>query len=322
VWQPERLAHFAPSSQIACIESGDIPMSVEIWDRTLIVTLVRTAQDKVNAQLMIESLRSFGGSFSLCPIWIFEGDPQLAPCRDLEGTEIRIMELGQIGSYRFAGKVRACAQAEEAAAGRVRTLVWIDPACLIVNPPRLFDLGKSFDAAVRPVHIKNVGLLAGEPLDGFWQKVFELAGVNDVRATVDTFVDGHRIRAYFNSHAFAVNPSRGLLGKWLEQFDILAKDKDYQAQACLNETHRIFLHQAVLSALLATKIEPSRLRLLPPDYNYPYNLHGSVPSIRSASAFNDLVCLTYEDRSLDPKLIDDIEIREPHKSWLSKHYAQ
>jgi hypothetical protein len=31
---------------------------------------------------------------------------------------------------------------------------------------------------------------------------------------------------------------------------------------------------------------------------------------------NDLVSITYEDRSLDPAIVDDIGIREPLRSWL------
>ena len=76
--------------------------------------------------------------------------------------------------YYFAGKVCASAQAEELATPGVRSLIWIDPACLIVRPPLLFDLGQSFDAAVRPVHIRNVGLPPGEPLNGFWKKICQI----------------------------------------------------------------------------------------------------------------------------------------------------
>ena len=76
-----------------------------------------------------------------------------------------------------------------------------------------------------------------------------------------------------------------------------------------------------MSALLATGLEPGRIRVLPPDYNYPYNLHQAVPFDRRAATLNDLVCITYEDRSLDPNVVDDIDIHEPLGSWLSLHVA-
>jgi hypothetical protein len=223
-----------------------------------------------------------------------------------------------VGHYYFADKVYACAQAEELVDGRIQSLIWIDPACLIIRPPLLFHLDRSADAAVRPVHIRNVGLATTEPLDGFWEKVYETVGVQDVQIAVESFVDGQQIRAYYNSHAFSVDPSAGLLGRWLESFEALVCDEEYQTSSCQDEAHRVFLHQAVLSALLATSLEPARLRALPPDYNYPYNLHLSVPLDRRARALNDAVCITYEDRSLDPNVVDDIGIHDPLRSWLSE----
>ena len=90
----------------------------------------------------------------------------------------------------------------------------------------------------------------------------------------------------------------------------------FQSNACQDELYRIFLHQAVLSALTVTLLGPDRIRLLPPDYSYPYNLHSSVPPERRARALNDLVCIAYEDRPLDPRVVSDIQIDEPLRSWL------
>jgi hypothetical protein len=102
----------------------------------------------------------------------------------------------------------------------------------------------------------------------------------------------------------------------------MVSNEDYQLKYCQDELHRIFLHQAILSALLVTSLDRKRIRILPPDYNYPYNLHQSVPLERQAQALNDLVCIAYEDRSLDPIVVDDIEIHEPLRTWLATNIAQ
>ena len=119
--------------------------------------------------------------------------------------------------------------------------------------------------------------------------------------------------------AFAIDPSLGLLRRWYECFEALVADQDFRTESCADDLHQIFLHQAVLSALLATAVEPARIRVLPPAYNYPYNLHQAVPFDRRAASLNDLVCITYEDRSLDPNVVDDIDIHEPLGSWLALH---
>ena len=299
-------------------------MSDTIVDQTVFLTLVRTTGERACARILIDSIRSFGGVLSHCPIWLFEADPQKAPCKSMGRIDVQIFSLSvpdTMRHYYYADKVYACAQAEELVAPRVQSLIWIDPVCLIIRPPLLLDLGQSYDAAVRPVHIRNVGLPPAEPLDSFWRKIYGTVGVHDIQTTVETFVDAQRIRSYFNSHAFAVNPAKGLLRRWLERFESLVCDEEFQTSSCQDELHQIFLHQAVLSALLVIMLDPKRVRVLPPDYNYPYNLHQSVPLDRQAPALNDLVCIAYEDRSLDPNVGDDIAIYDPLRSWLSAHAA-
>ena len=297
------------------------PLSSTTVDQTVFLTLVRTAGDRSCARILIDSIRSFGGALSRCPIWLFEANPQHAPCKDLAGPGVQLVPLSApetVRGYTFADKVYACARAEELTTPKVRSLVWFDPVCLVIRSPLLFDLAQSSSgAAVRPVHIKNVGLIATEPLDGFWGRVYEAVGVRDIETTVETFVDGTRIRSYYNSHAFAVDPSERLLRRWFECFESLVSDQAFQTSCCQDELHRVFLHQALLSALLATSLGPNRIRVLPPEYNYPYNLHRSVATDRRAGSLNDLVCITYEDRSIDPSVVDDIDIYDPLRSWLS-----
>jgi hypothetical protein len=288
----------------------------------IFLTLVRSPRGKANARILIDSIRTFGGALRDCPIWVFETNSQKAACQDLAGTGVQVIPLNvpdTVRDYDFGDKVCACAQAEAMAPPEVQSLVWIDPICVVVNPPTLLDLGNAFDAAVRPVHIRNVGLLATDPLDVFWQTIYAAVGVNDIASAVESFVDGQRLRAYFNSHAFAVNPAKGLLHRWFDLFEKLVCDREFQTRACVDERHQIFLFQAILSALLATSLNPKRIHILPPAYNYPYNLHTRVPSEGRAKSLSDLVCFTYEERSINPSEMKDIEIREPLKSWLAAH---
>lgn len=288
--------------------------------QTVLVTLVSTVDQRAQARLLVDSVRSFGGALSHCRIWVFEADPQGVPCGSLEDADTRVFSLGvspTVQHYWFAGKVSACARAEEMADPGVQSLVWLSPDNLVIQPPVLFVLSPEVDAAVRPVHVKNVGLLTTDPLDGFWKKVYETVGLEDVTIAVESFVDAQRLRAYFNSHALAVDPARGLFRRWLACFETLVCDDAYQADSCPDPLHQIFLHQAVLSALLVADLDFQRVRVLPPAYNYPYNLHGRVPLDRRAQALDDLVSIAYEDRPLDPAVVDDIDIREPLRSWLA-----
>jgi hypothetical protein len=290
--------------------------------QTIFLTSVRSAKGKTRARILIDSIRAFGGALRDAPVWVFEANAPNAPCNDLAGNGVRVIPLNvpeTVRDYFFGDKVSACAQAEAIAPPDTQSLVWIDPNCVVVNPPILFDLGAAFDAAVRPVHVRNVGLLTTDPLDEFWKTIYATIGVNGIASTVQSFVDEQHLRAYFNSHAFAINPAKGLMHRWFMLFEQLIGNQKFQARVCADESHQIFLFQAILSALVTTSLDPKRIRVLPPTYNYPYNLHARVPNEKRARALNDLICFTYEERSIHPNEMTDIEIREPLQAWLAAH---
>jgi hypothetical protein len=157
-----------------------------------------------------------------------------------------------------------------------------------------------------------------EPLDGFWERIYSVAGILNCEITVESFVDRQTIRPYFNTHAFSIDPSMGLLQRWLICFERLVSDRMFQLAFCQDKLHQVFLHQAVFSTLLVPYLKLGKIRILPSTYNYPYNLQSSIPYDRRERLLNHLVSLTYEDRSLDPNKMSDIQVDEPIKSWLLK----
>lgn len=295
---------------------------MDLTDRTTFLTLVRTDQDSARAKLLVESLREFGGPLAESEVWVFVPDPARSPWTGPvdEVTDVHELSVPEVlRDYPFSEKVCACAQAERMAAGTAGSLVWMSPDTLVVGPPVLYELGLSHDAAFRPVHIRNIGLPADAPLDRFWSRVCNAAWMSDIDQLVESFVDGHAIRAYFNSHSCSVNPTLGLFTAWREGFEELVADSEFQEGACGDELHRVFLHQAVLSALVVKSVLPGRLRILPAEYSYPYNLQSSVPEPRRAKFLDDLVTVVHEGLSVDPDDLDGIGVREPLRSWLTAH---
>ena len=291
------------------------------------ITLVRSVEGGQRLRLLVDSLRTFGGQLSQAPVWIFWGsDFHPAQLMD-EYTEARgytwipLSHEESLQHYYFAQKISACAQAEERAAANFRSLVWLDPNCLVIQPPALFDLNPAYEAAFRPVHIQNVGSLVSEPMDEFWETIYRTIGVEDPSFTVQSFVDSKRLRPYFNTHLFSINPSKGLLRLWLEYFQVLVANQQFQSGACSSELHQIFLHQAILSTLIAKLLPLERIRILPPEYSYPIHLHDKVPQSNRVVALNDLVCAVYEDKIPHPQNVNELEIREPLCSWLLKEVS-
>jgi hypothetical protein len=306
------------------------PVRDEPASRTLFFTLIRTRQQAHHARLLIESLRAFGGLWSDCPVWVlFPPDVDLTVESYHDMINVRLVPLEDEESFQhdFKFKVWACAHAEAIAGPEVRSLVWFAPENLILNPPTLFDLAWPRDnalarasrdrvpgAAFRTVHHRNIGSLAGEPLDDFWKTVYQAIGIDDAPFTIESFADLQTIRPYFNSHCFAIDPSQGIGRAWWACFEQLARDQAFQSGPCQDQLYQVFLHQAVLSTLVIKKLERTQIRLLPPAYSYPLHMHAQVPAPRQAKTLNDLVCAVYEE---DIPL-DEIAIQEPLRTWLNE----
>jgi hypothetical protein len=293
--------------------------------QSIFITSVRTSAGKAAARLLIESIQSFGGNFSGCPIWVFATDPHVESCDDLACSQVEVFPLAipeTIRHYLFGDKVFACARAEKQAPVGIQSLIWFDLNCLVIQPPLLYHLGDEFDVALRPVHVRNVGLSPTEPLDVFWKGIYSELGLQDVHSTVTSFVDCQPLRAYFNSHALSVRPVRGLFHRWYMHFEHLVGDKTFQEMECGDDQHQIFLFQALFSTLVVSSLDSQRIRILPPTYNYPYNLQARALESQRAAVLNNLVSLTFEGRTIQPEAVTDIEIREPLRMWLKVRTAR
>lgn len=275
----------------------------------LVVSLVGPGEAG-RARLAFESLRAFGGELARAPalVWSLGADLSGLP----GDTTVRALDAGPT-PLPFSAKVSACARAESEAAGRFRTMLWLCPESLVVRPPLLYRLDRDLVAAFRPVHISNIGSRADAPPDPYWQAVYDACGAAAPGFTVESFVDRATLRPYFNTHCFAVDPNLGLMRKWQTLFERLAGDEAFLAGPCADPLHRIFLHQAVLSALVARRAGRDRTRLLPPDYNYPLNLHERVPADRRARTLDELTLPVYEEAPDLRKLA----AAGPLRDWLA-----
>jgi hypothetical protein len=278
-------------------------------------TLVGSEEGARMARLTIDSLRAFGGDLSACPVQVFVAGeaPVSVAFAGLADVDLLPLGLDEAFRYPFAAKVYAAARAEALAGPETRAVVWLGPSCLIVNPPRRFALDPAHDAAFRAVHIQNVGSPATEPLDDFWRAIYRAVGVEAVPFTVESFVDGQRLRPYFNSHCFASNPASGLLGAWWEYFQGMVLDRAFQAGPCRDDLHQIFLHQAILSSLVTKWLDPQRIDLLPADYSYPLHFQERIPPACRASTLDNLTCPVYEEAAD----LSALPAGEPLRSWLA-----
>lgn len=288
------------------------------------VTMVRTPLEKRNTALFVASLRAFGGSFARSPVRAYELQAGVQLRADLADDGVEVLPLDvppSIRHFLFSDKVAACASAEQSWQRQVSSMVWVNPESLVIQPPELLKLAPPFHAAFRPVHIRNIGSLAGGLLDEYWRGIYKMAGLSGAdHPALESFVDQQLIRPYYNTHAFALDPSLGICRDWLALFMELVQDKTFQEHACADDPHRIFLHQAALSALLIRLLGACAIRTLPPAYSYPLHLHARVPADRKALLLDDLVLPVYEDDlPLDAADENFIPVSENLRTWLRDH---
>ena len=293
---------------------------------TVFVVLTSSTGEQIQAGVLIDSLREFGGSLANSPVWLIQGGEVLAS-RRLSGsggpTLIPLSRARGARRYVFMSKVRACAQAERLAEREgFDSIVWLSSHSLIVSPPELFSLGRGTDAALRAVHISNVGSPADERPDRFWRGVYRSVGTQVPEHTVESMVDRVVLRPYYNTHLLSVRPSTGLLRSWLEHFMTLVTDDAFQRECCADTTHRIFLHQAVFSALVCRMLDPGSITALPGGYSYPLHLHEQIPREDRADRMNDLVVAVYDDYHGLPEAMQEMRVDEPLVSWLENSLGE
>lgn len=288
----------------------------------IFMMLISSKKGEKLSRIAVQSLRTFGGILSNAPIWIFVNKAYYVnhALSDIDGVEWFPLKIDQdFPAYPFAEKVCACAHAEAMAGIQIRSLVWLSLDCLILNPPLLFDLKENFgyqpaDVAFRPVHHRNIGALANEPLDSYWSGIYQKLEITEMHQVITSYVDGQVLHPYFNTHCFAYNPEIGLAEKWWQAFQAMVMDRDFQAASCQDSLHKIFLHQAILSALVPIHLPWNRVRLLPPEYNFPLNLLDQIADDEKPKNLNHLVNAVYEDTFPWEK----IDIEEPLFSWLKQ----
>jgi hypothetical protein len=95
----------------------------------------------------------------------------------------------------------------------------------------------------------------------------------------------------------------------------MVSNQEFQSGPCRYELHQIFLHQAILSALVMKVLDRDQIYLLPPEYGYPLHFQQEIPSSRRSQTLNDLVCPVYEEALPHPDL-KDMDVLEPLRSWL------
>jgi hypothetical protein len=299
------------------------------------VTYVGAPYQEAAAAMLVDSIRTWGGEYRNCPIYVVLTDPKTHGIR-LKDKNVELIPLkleGLVLDYPFAAKAYAAAKVEELIAGKVRSLAWFDPETLLFHPPREMDLEDGISAAVAPVQFVNTGQAENETVNAYWAAIYKRCNLDLKKLfVVETGVDCKKIRAWLNCGIFAVRPDRGLCREWAKVLDEFLHNQEYQRTAIADAIHKTFLHQAVISTLIVSRLDRREIRMFSFGYNYPLYCHGldfkvaagtyTVPAHKKAKKLNDLTSVFHESFWYKhPDWMSFIPaVEEPLKKWLVDAY--
>ena len=278
--------------------------------------------DERESLLLARSLREFGGDLADSPLWMMmpEGVGQVSEgtLRALEalGVQVHRFEVPEEAlHFLFGGKVFAAAAAEKAAENQADILVWMDSDTIFTGEPSEFLLETHFNLGYRPVMLKNISLLQDEPLNGFWEFIYDQCGTLDMDMfSMTTTVDETVIRPQFNAGILCVRPKKHLLQHWQENFDRLYQRPELKPFYQEHVLYYVFVHQSILAATLLQRLTKDETKDLGVRINLPMFLDAKPDLTKNA------VTLRYDEYKYfaDTSWKEKLNLDETVKLWLQE----
>ncbi|MBN2265043.1 MAG: hypothetical protein JW775_04430 [Candidatus Aminicenantes bacterium] len=273
---PKLIAGFLAVACLGGVSAcGRAPSSAE--EPLVVTTFVEFPDEFLRLEVMVDSLRTFGGRLKNAPVWAYVAEELLgSPSGSLDtakrlGAEVRsIYAPENVTWFPLVRKVFAAAHAEAQASGRASVLARLDPDTIFIDEPAEYLLPEGKSLGWRPVFHRNIGSLFDEPLDAYWSRAYEVMGIRDEAVfPMITPADGHRIRPYFQAGCVVVRPERGLLKKWEETLVRLAADPLIRDLCGKDQSKRTFTFQAALTGAVLNHLERGEMTALSDRINYP-----------------------------------------------------
>lgn len=280
-----------------------------------------------DAALFIRSIRRFGGAMKDIPIHVMNDAAAGLSLEPLKGLDIAIHDFSMPPAFRdfpFAAKVFACGAAERLLADQASVLLYFDTEMICFSSFEKLLPPDDRLVAVRPVMLLNrVGQTPDQPVSDYWSPIYAEAGLDaSAVPTIRAYVDEKAIRFYINCEVMAVRPEVGIFRGWEEAFQKRVEDPEYLSTVCADPLRRIFLHQAVLSAVLLAKAGPDRIYWIPDKYVYSAHLHEKTPAAKKVARLNEAPVAGYDlQYAGDPALLTLVPVDEPYRSWIVKTAA-
>ena len=283
----------------------------------------------INTVLLTRSIRAFAGELSQAAVWVYLPpellEQELTLVEELTALEVSLKTSTpptEATWYYYASKVFAAAAAEKAAEGSTAILAWLDEDTILLQEPGEFLLSPDKSLGYRPVMHRNICPRYEEPLDDFWQRVYQLMSIDEaVLFPMTTPAFGDRVRPYFNAGCLVVRPERKLLRKWAEQWDLLYPDRELREMSEEDQRKRIFLHQVALIGAVLNTIKQEEMLEFSGHVNYPLFFQRMFGAEYPFDDISGVVSLRHESfyRNGSPAWLEQLQGPVDRVEWIKKN---
>jgi len=296
--------------------------------RLVFVTYAVGLPQARKVEVLIDSIRTFAGAYAAAPVYVAADPAASSALSTSRQTAVHLVGLAVPEIARdvpLAVKAYAAAQVEGMLPPHVDTMLWMDPETVVLSPPLGLVLEAKQAVAMQPVFLLNrVGLPPDRPVDGYWSRVYREAGVNvSTLPTLQASADQGPVRFYINCGVIAYRPAKRLCAEWARALTAVLSDTTYRREHVADPLHAVFLHQAVLSAVIAARTLPGERRWIPINHGYPLGQHERLPAERRVKRLNDVACLIYDQVwDAGPGWMSAIPADEPLRTWLRSAHSR
>ncbi len=293
----------------------------------VIATYAAAPQQLDWALSLAESVRQFGGPSSATPIRIYlSPSVRLIEGRDERAraaqVETRVSETPRsMAAYKGGGICSAAALAETEAQGQAEFLVWMDSDTIVLNDLSALALPLEVSLGCTPVFLQRVGSMQAEPLDLYWQTLYETLGVPTASVfPVQSLIDDRTLRAYVNTGLLVVRPGRGILQAWSAAFETLCGTKRVVELVRQDFDKRALFHQAVFSAMICRDLKRGEIKLYGAGINYPLSLQHLIPDPKRPKRLDDVVTCRHDMFFRRPGWEKELRASDELKSWMKARF--
>ena len=278
-------------------------ISQESYEPIIYVSTIFAGEpSEFNSLLLAESIRRNGGKLASSPIWFFSPENQSnfseMTLKWLEALNIRLIPFNldsNVQQIFFLREVEALTKAEELINGQAEIMIWMDSNTLVLKEPTHCMLPANKQLGYKPVHHLLLGSRYEDELDPFWKEVYSFCKVNQERIfPMKPMIEDIQMKPYFNAGFLVTSPEYSLIANWSAFFKEAIQNPTFTEFMKHDHRYEIFLHQAILSAVILNQFEPSQLLELPGSYNYPLHLWLEDHTNRRPSSLEHCITIRHE----------------------------